>query len=109
MENDLVKKAISEGYEIAEKIRSAKSIAEVEALKEEIKQYSNFVNEEFFEIDEYEDYNEKYCELSFYLTMAIEEKTRHLDYGYIDGNEGVDDFIDYLNSKEWVKNSAKIH
>jgi len=107
MENDLVKKAISDGHKIAEKIRSAKSNAEVDALNEEIEQYTNFVNEEFFEDDDYEEYNEKFCELTFYLTMALEEKTRLLDYGYIDGNGGVDIFINYLESREWVKNSAK--
>ncbi len=102
----LVEKAIKNGHAIADKIRNAKTIDEVEKLSSEIEEYSDFVNENFGIPDDFGEYSEKYCELDFYIHMAAETKNDHLYYYAGNpnmGNEGVDDFESYLESKEWLQ------
>ena len=98
---------IKNGHLIANKIKNASSVSDIDALSEEIERYSDFVNENFGVVD---DFGEKICELYFMLHMAAEEKARQIEY-YPDkaeaGNEDVLDFEEMLDSKDWIKNSAE--
>lgn len=103
---ELIQKAIDDGNSIAKKIDDAKTLGELEELSNEIDKYSNFVNENFGIVDEFAEHeNEKICELSFYVCMAVEEKGDHLEYYNLHQSQisnGVLDFLDYLNSKKWI-------
>ncbi|MBQ1298806.1 hypothetical protein IIY24_03170 [Candidatus Saccharibacteria bacterium] len=109
MENsdNLVDRAVNEGHNIADKIKRATSVSDLGRLNNEIQGYMDFVDENFGSKDEFSENGEKYSELSFYLTMAIEEKERHLEYNYENpgeiGNDGVDSFLNFLDSKQWIK------
>lgn len=114
MENreDLVEKVINEGHNIAEKIKDATSVEKLNELEDEIQEYINFVDQNFGSEDEFSDVEEKASELSFYLIMAVEEKARHLECHYENpeeiGNDGVDNFLDFLDAKKWLeKDSAE--
>jgi len=104
---ELVKKALREGHEIADEISKAKSDLDLDKLSDKIEEFYDFVNENFGSVDEFDENSEKYSDLSFYLSMAIETKSRHLAYPHDEiedyGNEGVHDFEYYLDSKEWLK------
>lgn len=108
---EIVEKTIEDGHLLATKIREANSIEEIKKLKEEIEQFSDFANNNFGETDDFAEDDEPYSDLSFYLTMAIETKERHLDYSHENainyGNEGVDTFEEYLDSKNWTIKGAE--
>lgn len=103
MKEELIEKVIKDGHKIADKIRSAATVEEVDALESEIERYSDFVDENF---GIYDDIGEKNCELSMMLFMAAEEKARYLEYHQDEpreiSNESVKDFEEMLDSKEWV-------
>jgi len=103
---ELIQKAIDDGNSIAKKIDDAKTLGELEELSNEIDKYSNFVNENFGIVDEFAEHeNEKFCELSFYVCMAVEDKKDHLQYYNLHqekNSNGVLNFLDYLRSEEWV-------
>lgn len=110
VDEKLVEKVIKDGHAVADKIRNAKTLSEIDALSDEIEQYSDFVNENFGILDDFDETGEKYCELTFYIHMAAETKNDHLHYytGNTNmGNEGVDDFDSYLESKEWLWTAKK--
>ena len=108
--SEIIEKVINDGHLIANKIRNASSISDINDLSDEIEKYYSFVNENVGEVDELSENEELYSQLSFYLSMAIETKERHLAYPHEEikdyGNEDVDTFEEYLDSKEWLKNSA---
>lgn len=108
---DLITETIRDGHLVADKIRKADSISALNNLSEEVEKYCQFVNDNLGEVDEFSETQETYCELSFYLKMAVEGKERHLLYCHDEskdfGNEDVDTFEEFLDSKEWVKNSAE--
>ena len=98
----LVEKAMKDGYSIAEKIKNANSVAEIDNLTDEIEEYCDFVDENF---GVFNDFDEKKCDLSAMLFMAAEEKARQLEY-YPDkkvlGNDDAVDFENMLDSRYWV-------
>lgn len=101
-----IKKVIRDSHNIADKILKANTMMALQSLIPEIETYSNFVNQEFGDLDEFsEDPLEKYSELTFYCHMALEEKTDRLEY-YAEHPEeisqGVSDFLNYLDSRKWL-------
>lgn len=101
-----IKKAIRDSRNITDKIFKANTMMALQSLIPEIETYSDFVNQEFGDLDEFsEDPLEKYSELTFYCYMALEEKTDHLKY-YAEHPEeisqGVSDFLNYLDSRKWI-------
>ena len=106
MKKEEIERAILEGHIIAKKIREASSISDTDNLSEEVDNYCDFVDNNFGQIDDFSENDELFCDLSFYLRMALETKERHLsenissvpDYG----NEGVDTFERFLDSKQWA-------
>ncbi|MDO5451869.1 MAG: hypothetical protein Q4F56_02160, partial [Candidatus Saccharibacteria bacterium] len=111
MNEERIKKAIAEGHLIAEKIKNANNFRELDSLSDEIDRYCDFVNNNFSQVDDFSESGETYCELSFYLKIATETKERHLNYPHDStenyGNEDVDVFENYLDSKKWLENGAK--
>ena len=108
MNNENIEKAIREGRAIAEKIKNAESVSDIDALDKEIEQYCDFVDENFGEPSDLD--GEKECDLSAALYMAAEEKARQLEYypGKDEaGNEDVVYFEKMLDAQSWVKNNAE--
>lgn len=100
--NSLIEKAIKDGHLIAEKIKNANSVVEIDDLTDEIEEYCDFIDENFGVVN---DFDEKKCELSTTLFMATEEKARQLEY-YPEkkalGNDDIIDFENMLDSKYWA-------
>ncbi len=106
MNPELIERAIEDGHAIAAKLKKADTVAETNALNEEIESYADFVDNYFGVLN---DFDEKTCELSKMLYMAVDEKIRYLEY-YHDtptknGNEDLTLFEDYLDSKTWIKSA----
>ena len=101
-----IKKVIRDSHNIADKILKANTMMALQSLIPEIETYSDFVNQEFGDLDEFsEDPLEKYSELTFYCHMALEDKTDHLEYyaGHPEEvSQGVSDFLNYLDSRKWL-------
>ena len=105
MNNDVIESAIKQGKNLANKINLAKTTAQLDILYKEVEKYTNFINSEFGIIDDFSEKNEKYCELSFYAYMAVNEKSDNLEYYNAYPEEiasGVEDFLDYLKSMKWL-------
>lgn len=105
MNNDVIESAIKQGENLANKINLAKTTAQLDILYKEVEKYTNFINNEFGIIDDFSEKNEKYCELSFYAYMAVNEKSDNLEYYNAHPEEmasGVEDFLDYLKSMKWL-------
>ena len=105
MKSNAVELAIKQGENLANKINLAKTTAQLDILYKEVENYTNFINNEFGIIDDFSEKNEKYCELSFYAYMAVNEKSDNLEYYIIHPEEmasGVEDFLDYLKSMKWL-------
>ena len=101
-----IKKVIRDSRNIADKILKANTYVALQSLIPEIETYSDFVNQEFGDLDEFsENPLEKHSELAFYCHMALEEKTDHLKY-YAEHpketSQGVSDFLNYIDSKQWI-------
>ena len=105
IDDRMVDRVLKEGFLIAKKIQETDDISSSGPLLIEIEKYCDFVNENFGVVDDFSE-NKKYCDIDFYIHMAIKEKEEHLEYykkhGDITSN-GILDFLDYLNSKEWLK------
>ena len=102
----LVDKALQDGHAIAEKIKRASSVKEIYCLKKAIDDYDNFVDTTFGVIDGDDPFQEKNCELSFLLCLAIEAKIRHMHYNSthaLDNNYEIEEFEKYLDSKNWLQ------
>ena len=105
MNSNAVELAIKQGESLANKINLAKTTAQLDILYKEVEKYTNFINSEFGIIDDFSEKNEKYCELSFYAYMAVNEKSDNLEYYIVNPEEmasGVEDFLDYLKSMKWI-------
>ena len=109
---ELIKRAIKEGHEIAHKIQSAKTISEIDRLSDEVEKYCDFVNENFGVLN---DYDEKDCEISVFLNVAFDWKRTSLQPENI-GNPATENlyeefmrqYLDFLDSKVWIKESYGI-
>lgn len=103
MKQKLIEKAINNGHLIADKLRQAKTVSDIDDLSKEIDEYSEFVDEYFGTVDEY---GEKNCELSALIYMAAEEKARQIEY-HPDKKQAGETDIEYfeqsLKSKGWIK------
>ena len=105
MNNNAIELAIKQGKSLANKINLAKTTPQLDTLYKEVEEYTNFINNEFGIIDDFSEKNEKYCELSFYAYMAVNEKSDNLEYYNTYPKEtasGVEDFLDYLKSMKWI-------
>lgn len=108
-EKELVDRALKEGHEIADKIQVAKSLSEIENLSERIEQYFDFVNENFGILT---DYDEKDCEITAFLDVALDWKRtmllpeNHDNQSVISLYENyMKQYLDFLDSKRWIEES----
>ncbi|TWO98698.1 hypothetical protein EUA79_02805 [TM7 phylum sp. oral taxon 351] len=105
MNSKLIEKAIQDGKKLAEEINSAKSEIQLDKLEGNIEQYANFLDNNFSYSNDSLPEDDRFCELSFYIYIALEEKGDHLEY-YNEHPEvtsdGVVDFLDYLESMKWA-------
>ena len=104
MNPEKINNAIKNGHAIAVKMRKANTYSDISALSKDIKKYCDYVNNTFGKLDELSETNERYSKLSLYLALAFETKERHMRYPHDTddyGNEDVDVFEEYLDSKEW--------
>ncbi len=105
MNSNAIELAVKQGESLANKINLAKTTTQLDTLYKEVENYTNFINNEFGIIDDFSEKNEKYCELSFYAYMAVNEKSDNLEYYIVHPEEmasGVEDFLDYLKSMKWI-------
>lgn len=105
MNSNAIELAVKQGESLANKINLAKTTTQLDTLYKEVENYTNFINNEFGIIDDFSEKNEKYCELSFYAYMAVNEKSDNLEYYIVHPEEmasGVEDFLDYLKSMKWL-------
>jgi hypothetical protein len=105
MNSNAIELAVKQGESLANKINLAKTTTQLDTLYKEVENYTNFINNEFGIIDDFSEKNEKYCELSFYAHMAVNEKSDNLEYYIVHPEEmasGVEDFLDYLKSMKWL-------
>lgn len=106
-ESKIVENIIISGHKIADKIKNASSVSDIDNLSEEIQSFCDNLDENFGDLG---DIGEKENKLSAILYMAAEEKARQLEY-YPDqndaGNEDIIEFEEILDSKNWTKNSAE--
>ena len=108
MSDDLIKKALDVGHFIAKKLGTVDNMADLEKLSDVIDRYCAFVSDAFGVPDEFSD--EKYCELSLYVHIALKWKREDL-YPENAGNPStkrlakqfLDDFVEYLDSQKWAK------
>ena len=105
MKSNAVELAIKQGKNLANKINLAKTTIQLDILYKEVENYTNFINNEFGIIDDFSEKNKKYCELSFYAHMAVNERSDNLEYYNAHPeltSDGVLDFLDYLESMKWI-------
>ena len=106
MNSNAIELAVKQGESVANKINLAKTTTQLDTLYKEVENYTNFINNEFGIIDDFSEKNEKYCELSFYAYMTVNEKSDNLEYYNAHPEEmasGVEDFLDYLESMKWLQ------
>lgn len=105
MNPKLIEKTIRDGKKLANEIQLAVSEPQLDELENKIEEYSNFLDDNFSYSNDSLPEDNRFCELSFYIYMALNEKRDHLEY-YIEHSEivssGVVDFLDYLESMKWI-------
>ena len=109
-EEEKIEKIIKDGHLIANKIKAAQTVSEIDDLDGEIKEFSSFVDENFGIIDDFD--NRKDCELSTFLYIALDWKKRALQPENRN-NTATDqlaerymsDYIELLDSRKWVVGS----
>ena len=104
--NSLIEKAIKDGHLIAEKIKNANSVVEIDDLTDEIEEYCDFIDENFGVVN---DFDEKDCSLTISLYVALDWRKKSL---FIENKnnrmtarlstEFLRQFIEELESKSWV-------
>lgn len=106
----IIEKIILDGHSIANKIKSAGSVSELEKMSDEIAKYSNLVDENFGILDDFD--GRKDSELSTFLYVALDwAKKSH--YPENKDNSATkqlaenftQDFISFLDSKQWINQS----
>lgn len=109
-EEEKIAKILKDGHMIADKIKAAQTISEVDNLTKEIKEFSDFADENFGIVDDFD--NRLDCELSTFLFIALDWKKRTLQPENYD-NEATSqlaerymtDYIEFLDSREWAISS----
>ena len=112
IDEELIEKAIKDGHKIADKIRDAKTLDGIKELSSEVEEYSDFVNENFGILD---DYDERDCEISAFLHVAYDWKQTVLQSENLNKlaakkiyEEFMKQYLDFLNSKIWINGSYGI-
>ncbi len=105
MSTNLAEIAIRDGIKLANKIKSATTESQLYELENKIKKYTIFLDDNFSYSNDSLPEDNRFCELSFYIYMALNEKRDHLEYYNAHPevtSDGVLDFLDYLESMKWI-------
>ena len=105
MNTALVEIVIRDGIKLANEIKSATTESQLDELENEIKKYTVFLDDNFSYSNDSLPEDNRFCELSFYIYMALNEKRDHLEYYSARPkviSDGVQDFLNYLKSMEWT-------
>ncbi|MBF1035306.1 MAG: hypothetical protein HXL12_01245 [Candidatus Nanosynbacter sp.] len=105
MSTDLAEIAIRDGIKLADEIKSATTESQLDELENKIEKYTIFLDNNFSYSNDSLPEDNRFCELSFYIYMALNEKRDHLDYYNANPeitSDGVLDFLDFLDSKKWL-------
>ena len=105
MSTNLAEIAIRDGMELADEIKSAITETQLDELENEVEKYTIFLDDNFSYSNDSLPEDDRFCELSFYIYMALNEKRDHLEYYNAHPeitSDGVVDFLDYLESMKWI-------
>lgn len=105
MSTNLAEIAIRDGIKLANEIKSATTELQLDELENKIKKYTIFLDDNFSYSNDSLPEDDRFCELSFYIYMALNEKRDHLEYYNAHPeitSDGVVDFLDYLESMKWI-------
>ena len=105
MSTNLAEIAIRDGIKLANEIKSATTELQLDELENKIKKYTIFLDDNFSYSNDSLPEDNRFCELSFYIYMALNEKRDHLEYYNAHPkviSDGVQDFLNYLKSMEWT-------
>ena len=105
MSTNLAEIAIRDGIKLANEIKSATTELQLDELENKIKKYTIFLDDNFSYSNDSLPEDNRFCELSFYIYMALNEKRDHLEYYNAHPeviSDGVLDFLDFLDSKKWL-------
>ena len=105
MSTNLAEIAIRDGIKLANEIKSATTELRLDELENKIKKYTIFLDDNFSYSNDSLPEDDRFCELSFYIYMALNEKRDHLEYYNAHPeitSDGVVDFLDYLESMKWI-------
>lgn len=105
MSTNLAEIAIRDGVKLADEIKSATTESQLDGLENKVEKYTIFLDDNFSYSNDSLPEDDRFCELSFYIYMALNEKRDHLEYynAHPDvTSDGVLDFLDFLDSKKWL-------
>ena len=105
MSMNLAEIAIRDGMKLAEKIKSATTESQLDELENKVEKYTIFLDDNFSNSNDSLPEDDRFCELSFYIYMALNKKRDHLEYYSAHPkviSDGVLDFLDFLDSKKWL-------
>ena len=105
MSTNLAEIAIRDGLKLADEIKSATTESQLDELENKVEKYTIFLDDNFSYSNDSLPEDDRFCELSFYIYMALNEKRDHLEYYNAHPeitSDGVLDFLDFLDSKKWL-------
>lgn len=105
MNTALAEIAIRDGMKLADEIKSATTESQLDELENKVEKYTIFLDDNFSYSNDSLPEDDRFCELSFYIYMALNEKRDHLEYYNAHPeviSDGVLDFLDFLDSKKWL-------
>ncbi len=105
MSTNLAEIAIRDGLKLADEIKSATTESQLDELENKVEKYTIFLDDNFSYSNDSLPEDDRFCELSFYIYMALNEKRDHLEYYNAHPeitSDGVLDFLDFLDSKNWL-------
>ena len=105
MSTNLAEIAIRDGIKLANEIKSATTESQLDELENKVEKYTIFLDDNFSYSNDSLPEDNRFCELSFYIYMALNEKRDHLEYYNAHPavtSDGVLDFLDFLDSKKWL-------
>ena len=105
MSTNLAEIVIRDGKKLADEIKSATTESQLDELENKVEKYTIFLDDNFSYSNDSLPEDDRFCELSFYIYMALNEKRDHLEYYNAHPeitSDGVLDFLNYLNSMKWA-------
>lgn len=105
MSTNLAEIAIRDGIKLADEIKSATTESQLDELENKVEKYTIFLDDNFSYSNDSLPEDDRFCELSFYIYMTLNEKRDHLEYYNAHPeviSDGVLDFLDFLDSKKWL-------